>query len=131
MGAEITVLVCDDEPDAQEYVKAILETRDFKVITAKDGEEGIQKAISEKPQLIILDVQMPKKDGFATFYELKQNEQSKDIPVIMLTGIGTKIGMKFSKEDMGAFMNTEPDAYVEKPINPDELLKTVDRVLAK
>jgi len=85
---------------------------------------------SEEPDIIILDVQMPQKDGFTTFMELKKSKTTKNIPVIMLTGIGEKRGLHFSKEDMGDFYGFQPEEYVEKPINPKKLSEIVSHLLS-
>ena len=123
------ILAVDDEQQNLEFIKSIFED-DFTVITAADGEEGIKKAFAEKPALIILDVQMPKKDGFTTFSELRKSSETKDIPVVMLTGIGEKRGMHFSKEDMGDFYGSQPEDYVEKLINPKKLYDIVSKLLS-
>ncbi len=89
---------------------------------------GIQGG-SFMPDLVILDVQMPGKGGFDVFAEMKQDEASADIPVIMLTGVAEKTGMAFSSQEMGDFLGREPDAYIEKPVDPATLQQTVSRVL--
>lgn len=123
------ILLVDDEPDAIAYVSEILEDEGREIISASDGLAGLERAKAEKPDLIILDVQMPKMDGFTVFAELKADETTKEIPVIMLTGVSEKTGIAFSKEDMGDFIGTEPSDYVEKPIEPEALLKAVGKVL--
>lgn len=125
------ILVVDDEPDAIEFVCVVIEDMgDYEVITAGDGEEGLSRARDERPDLIILDVQMPKKDGFVVFSELKRFDETRDIPVIMLTGIADKIGIRFSAKDMEDFMGEEPAAYIEKPIDPAILGETIGRILS-
>ncbi len=122
------ILAVDDEPDCLEFVKAILELEGFDIITAHNGEEGLKKAIDEHPDLIILDVQMPKKDGFRVFHEIKQDEKTKDIPVVMLTGIRDKVGMGFSVQEMEEFMGARPAEYIEKPIDPNKLKEAVKKI---
>ncbi len=123
------ILVVDDERDCQEFIKTVLEMEGFEVSTAKNGKEGVEKALQEKPDLIILDVQMPVKDGFQTFYEIKTNDIIRETPVIMLTGIREKTGIGFSAKDMKEFMDIEPNAYLEKPIDPEKLKETARKVL--
>ncbi len=124
-----SILIVDDEPDAIEFVKAILtDIDDFNLITAKDGSEGIAKAVSYKPDLIILDVVLPGMDGFLVFHELRGLNETKNIPIIMLTGVADKIGIKFLKEDMKKYTGNEPVEYIEKPIEPDTLIKAVRSV---
>lgn len=126
-----SILIVDDEPDAIEFVKAILsDIDDFIVIAAKDGSEGITKAVSHLPDLIILDVILPGTDGFLIFHELRGLNETKNIPIIMLTGVADKIGIKFLKEDMKKYTGKEPVEYIEKPIEPDTLKKAVRGVFS-
>jgi len=124
-----TVLVVDDEPDCVELVREVLDSEGYSVISASDGEAGLRVAQEDRPALVILDVQMPKKDGFAVFYDLRKDEDTRDIPVIMLTGIGQKVGISFSKEEMGEFFGDEPTAYIEKPIEPEAVLAEVQKAI--
>ena len=123
------ILAVDDEKYNLEFINSIVEDENIELLTAGDGEEGLQKAKENIPDLIILDIQMPKKDGFTTFMELKQDIKTKNIPVVMLTGIGEKRGIHFSKEEMGDFYGSEPDNYIEKPIDPEKLLKIILKLL--
>ncbi|MEJ2545626.1 MAG: response regulator, partial [Calditrichaceae bacterium] len=121
-----SILVVDDEPDAIEYVDAILSEIDsFKIIPSYDGIDGQNKAKTESPDLIILDVMMPEKDGFKVFYDLQNDPETKDIPIIMLTGVADKVGIQFFKKDMKAFMGKEPVDYIEKPLDPEKLKSSV------
>ena len=129
MKPKKSILIVDDEPDAIEFVKAVLsDIGEFHVISAKDGKEGINKAAADKPDLIILDVIMPGMDGFLVFHELRNTKETKDIPVIMLTGVADKIGIKFLKDDMKNYTGSEPIDYIEKPLDPDLLKKTIRKV---
>lgn len=123
------ILVVDDEPDAVEFVKTVLEEAGYEVVSASNGVQGLDKARTELPDLVILDVQMPEKDGFAAFGDLRRDLQLKEIPVIMLTGVGEKAGIAFSAEDMGDYLGASPEAYVEKPISPGELVEKVEELL--
>lgn len=127
--AKKKVLIVDDEPDSIDFVEAVLASDTIEVISAPDGVAGLAKARAEKPDLVILDVQMPNKDGFEVFAELRQDEKTAGIPVVMLTGVGARTGLHFSKKDMGDFLGSEPDAYVEKPIEPEKLEQTVASLL--
>ena len=123
------ILVVDDEPDAVEFVKTVLEEAGYEVAAAGDGEAGLRAAREQKPDLLVLDVQMPGKTGFEVFSELRQDEALRDIRVVMLTGVAEKTGLRFSGEQMGDYLGHEPDAYVEKPVDPQVLQETVRRVL--
>ena len=124
------ILVVDDEPDAIEFVKAVLsDLNEVENISAPDGEEGIKKTLSEKPDLILLDVLMPGIDGFHVFHELRNRSETQNIPVIMLTGVADKIGIKFMKDDMKNYLGSEPVDYIEKPLDPDKLIDAVKNVV--
>jgi two-component system alkaline phosphatase synthesis response regulator PhoP len=128
--AKWKILVVDDQQDCVDFVKAILGSDEREVISARDGVIGLEKARSEEPNLIVLDVQMPRKDGFEMFHDLRTDKKTAEIPVIMLTGVSGRTGIKFSKKDMGEFLGSEPEAYIEKPIDPDALEEAVDKILA-
>jgi len=125
-----TVLVVDDNPDAIEFANAVIsEIGDINVITAENGDAGIEKAKAESPDLIVLDVMMPGKSGFDVFAELREDEGTKDIPIIMLTGVSEETGMKFSADDMGEFIGKRPEAFLDKPVDPAQLEETVKKTL--
>ena len=124
------ILLVDDEPDAIAIVEAMLsELGEFVIFTASDGLAGLEKAKAVQPDLIILDVQMPGKSGFYVFSDLRKNESTKDIPVIMLTGIAEQTGIGFSAHDMGDLLGEEPNAYLEKPIEAAALQRTAAKLL--
>lgn len=120
------VLVVDDECDARAFVRAIMEGEGWEVSEAVNGVEGLEKIASEQPDLVVLDVQMPEKDGFQVWADIAaRNINIENTKFIMLTGVAEKTGMKFSSDDMGKFFGREPDAYVEKPIDPEAFKATV------
>ena len=122
------ILVADDEKDARDFVNAVLED-EYEVVMASNGAEALKLASSEKPDLIVLDVQMPEMGGFDVFAELKKDEALAAIPVVMLTGVRETAGIGFSKEEMGDYFGNEPTAYLEKPIDPGKLAETVKSCL--
>ena len=123
------VLVVDDESDAREFVRAIMEPDGWEVAEAGDGAAGLEQAKALKPDLIVLDVQMPEKDGFTVFSELIEDPDTKACKVVMLTGVREKSGIGFSANDMGDFLGQEPDAYVEKPIDPATFKRVINQVM--
>jgi CheY-like chemotaxis protein len=123
------VLVVDDEPDAVEFVRAVLEEAGYEVASASDGVAGLATARTESPDLVILDVQMPGKDGFAVFGEMAKDKALCSVPVIMLTGVGQRTGIGFSAEAMGEYFGAEPAAHVEKPIDPAALQEAARKAL--
>ncbi len=119
-----TVLVTDDQPDVITYLKTLLEDNDYKVITAQDGDECIQKAKSEKPDLITLDITMPGKSGVKVYYELREEGASTaDIPVFIVTGVTDFRQLMYQKTVEA------PDGFMKKPINEDVFVMTVGRIL--
>ena len=123
-----TALVVDDESTTRDFLRAILESIDWKVIEAPDGKTALKLAAEQKPQLILLDVQMPGESGFTTFASLRENADTAEIPVVMVTGVAEKTGIKFSGKEMGEFIGKEPNAYLEKPVDPESLKSTVASV---
>jgi len=132
MSTKKKILVIDDEPDAIRFVSAVLsEFESYTVIPAGEGKEGMKKAEDIHPDLIILDVMLPDIDGFELFYELQRQESTRDIPVIMLTGVAEKYGIHFSGKDMKGYMGKEPVDYIEKPMDPERILASVKHVLGE
>ena len=115
MAERKKVLVVDDSKTAQMMTALIVSKASFEVLTASDGEEGVQKALSEKPDIILMDVMMPKMDGFEACRRLHENEATRDIPVILVTTRGeadnVEVGYTSGCAD-----------YVTKPVNSVELL---------
>ena len=123
------ILIADDEQPCIDFVREALSDTPYKVLAAMDGEQALAVARQEQPQLIILDVQMPGKSGFEVFTELRADEKLKSVPVMMLTAIAERTGVHFSGKDVGDYMGHEPDAFVDKPIEPIVLKQTVARLL--
>ena len=116
------ILVIDDELDVSGLLKIRLEANNFDVATAADGEEGLEKAEQERPDLIILDVMMPKMDGYTFVREIRTYEHLRQIPIIILTA---KEGMK----DLFAIEGVCD--YVNKPYEIDDLLKKIHKNMKK
>jgi DNA-binding response OmpR family regulator len=118
------ILVVDDEIDLVEMLTMRLESNNYQVISASDGQEGLDKARTEKPDLIILDLMLPKIDGYKVCRMLKFDEKYRQIPVILFTARAQESDIKLG-EEVGA------DAYVTKPFEPDILLGKVAELLKK
>ena len=116
------ILLVDDDPDFVEATKAVLEGT-YQVVTAYNGNEGLEKVESERPDLILLDLMMPEKDGFRLCKELKGNPKYADIPVLVLTALSEKLTETRYAVSMG--LELELEDYVDKPISPQELLERV------
>jgi CheY-like chemotaxis protein len=128
-GAKI--LVVDDDQDIRDSLEAILEGREYTVVTAADRTEGMAKMEEENPDLVILDVMMTAwQDGFEMARELKKNPQFKDIPILMLTGVKDKTGIDF-KSTAGDPTWCPVDGFLEKPVEAGVLLGEVEGLLSK
>jgi two-component system phosphate regulon response regulator PhoB len=118
------VLVVDDEPDAVELIAFNLKSAGYDVITANDGREGLKKARSAPPQLLILDLMLPEVDGLEVCKILRRDPATSDIPIIMLTAKAAEIDRVLGLE-LGA------DDYLTKPFSPRELVLRVKRLLRR
>ena len=90
---------------------------------------GLSQARREHPDLIVLDVYMPRQPGFYTLRDLKGDPATKDIPVIMLTSVGRRLGISFPTQDLYDVLGTEPDVFLEKPVDPTFLRQIADKLL--
>ena len=126
------VLIVDDDVDVRTFVSSVVEDIGYKPELATDGEEGIGKVKKEKPDLIILDVLMPKESGIKMYRALKTGSQFSDIPVIMHSGIAKRTFLRSQKalDEFGDQPVPEPQAYLEKPIEPEELGATIKKFLS-
>lgn len=129
MKNKTKILLVDDDKDFVEATRLVLESKPYEVVVAYDGDEGLAKARKEKPDLIILDIIMPVKDGFSAAEQLKKDPELKKIPVIMLTSFSEKVGETSLSVSQGLALDTED--YVDKPVAPQELLRRVERLLKK
>jgi len=118
------ILVVDDEPELVDMVKMRLEANDYEVITAFDGQKALEVARREKPDFIILDLMLPKMDGYKVCGLLKADTRYNKIPIVMFTAKAQEKDMKLGKE-VGA------DAYITKPFEPEVLLGKVKELLEK
>jgi len=132
MQKQTKILVIDDDPDLQVAVKTVLESKSYQVVAAYDGDEGLQKVVEERPDLIILDVIMPGKHGFDVCKELKTDPKYyffSQIPVLMLTVYpDDREKMHLS---MREGMLSEAEDYIQKPFDPEEVLSRVEELLKR
>jgi two-component system alkaline phosphatase synthesis response regulator PhoP len=114
------ILIADDEETVRSLVKRLL-GKNCKVLEAENGEEAVKVAVNEKPDLILMDILMPKMDGLTACYAIKRNPATKGIPVVMLTAVDYELNRKLSQDVMGA------QDYITKPFDAE----TLTSVMAK
>jgi len=123
MSDKQLILVVDDDPDLVESVSMKLESEDFRVAKAYDGIEAMDRIKEERPALIILDVMMPRKNGYELCDELKSSDEYKDIVVVLLTAVADAV-TSTSYTHMGG-KTTLADDFIPKPIELDKLMEMV------
>jgi two-component system response regulator VicR len=119
-----TILCIEDEPEMIDLIRLILSRRGFEVIGAAGGKEGLEKLALETPDLVLLDLMMPDIDGWEVYQQMKANEKTKNVPVIVVTAkaqsIDKVLGLHIAKVD----------DYIAKPFSPQELLNSVEKVFS-
>jgi DNA-binding response OmpR family regulator len=124
-GKICTIIYIEDDPEMIDLVTLILNRRGFTVKGAHGGKEGLEMVLDDKPDLILLDLMMPDVDGWDVYQQIKANESTRNIPVIVITAksqaIDRVLGLHIAKVD----------DYISKPFRPQELLDSIDRVLAE
>lgn len=129
--AKAKILIVDDDQDIRDSVQAILEARQYDVVTAAGRIEGMEKIESEKPDLVILDVMMSSwQDGFEMARELKKNPQYKEMPILMMTGVKEQTGLDF-KSSAGDPVWCPVDGFLDKPVEPEVLVAEVEKLLSE
>ena len=126
MSAEHRILVIDDDEDYVKFLRLFLEEHGYATIAAYDGQEGLSRALAEKPDLILLDITMPEKSGVRCYRELRQDAEFGRTPVVMITGVTL---------DFRRFIHTRsqvppPDGYLPKPVDRQELLDIIAQLLS-
>jgi CheY-like chemotaxis protein len=117
------ILICDDDPAILRVIQVNLEVEGYDVLTAHHGEEALEVAHAEHPDLIILDIMMPRLDGYQTCEQLKAADDTKEIPVIFLSA-------KAQASDIEKGKSYGVEEYLTKPFDPTDLIDVVERLLA-
>ncbi|MEZ4579632.1 MAG: response regulator [Desulfobacterales bacterium] len=125
------VLVVDDDPDVRLFSQAVLEENGFTPVMATNGEEGEEMIRKDPPELIILDVLMPRESGIRLYRNIKTNKKFKNIPIVILSGIAEKSFLRSQKvlTEFGGDPVPDPEAYLEKPVDGEELANTIKKIL--
>jgi DNA-binding response OmpR family regulator len=145
------VLVIDDDENAVKFLSVVLSENGYEPLAAYDGREGMEKLREEKADLIILDVMMPKKSGFVLFKQMKRDENLKDIPVLMLTGVAATLedvdseaddtnqrpfdslreSLRKTIREMREEGDVKPEMFVDKPVDPDAFIEKVRSLIGE
>ncbi len=132
--AKAKILLVDDDPDIVDAMQLVLEGNGYEVVSAGSAEEGLDAVVTQKPDMVVLDVMMEHDTvGFHMAYQIKSPPAGSELaavcplPILMVTGIGKIKGMKFAPEADGEFLPV--DSFVEKPIQPTVLLEQIASLL--
>jgi len=125
------VLVVDDDPDVRLFSVTVLEENGYTPLEAANGEEGLKMIKEEKPDLVILDILMPRQSGIRLYRELKTDKALKKVQVIILSGIAKKTFLRSQKAltEFGGEEVPEPKVYLEKPVEPEVLAAEIKKIL--
>jgi twitching motility two-component system response regulator PilH len=125
------VLIVDDDPDVRLFNATVVEESGYTPVEAANGEEGLKIVKNDRPDLVILDVLMPKQSGIRFYRELKTDKALIGIPVIMLSGVAKRTFLRSQKAltEFGDKPVPEPENYLEKPVEPEELAREIKKLL--
>jgi CheY-like chemotaxis protein len=129
MSSEAYILIVDDDPDILEGITTILETQPYRLATARDGIKCMEMIRAEKPDLLILDLLMPRMDGWGVIREMRSEPQFNDIPIMILSTVIEDASRRRYELETGMAMNVQ--AYIQKPARPTELIQRVEKLLKK
>ena len=120
-----TILVVDDDPDARDFFITVLEDNGYATVSARDGNEALDRIGEGLPDLVTLDITMPEKSGVGVYRKLREEDEFKAIPVLIITGVS---------DDFKQFISTRrqvppPEGYLSKPVEPEQLLGKVQELL--
>lgn len=116
------ILIVEDDPNSMTLTKDLLKISGYVTAQAVDGQQGIDVAKSVKPDLILMDIMMPKMDGYTACHEIKANPETKNIPIVMLTAVGYELNKKLAQ-------NVGAEGYITKPFSRQELMDAIGHLL--
>lgn len=125
-----TVLIVEDEADVQVYLRTVLEANGYQALVASDAESGLELARSGHPDMISLDVMMPRQSGLSLYLKLCQDAQLARIPVVLVTGLVQQGGFSF-RDHIADPSIPEPAEVMEKPVTAEQYLELVDRLTGR
>jgi two-component system, OmpR family, phosphate regulon response regulator PhoB len=126
------VLVVDDDPDVRLFSATVLEENGYTPFEAANGEEALRMMKAEKPDLVILDVLMPRQSGVRLYRRLRTDEELKNVKVVVLSGIAKKSFLKSQQAltEFGQSAIPEPEFYLEKPVEAETLAETIKKAIS-
>jgi CheY-like chemotaxis protein len=125
------VLVVDDEMDVRTFISTLLDSNGYKAVVAENGEQGWDKFVEKQPDLVTLDVMMPKESGIKMYRDIKTDPAFAGVPVLIISGLAKKTFLH-SQKVLDKFKNQsvpEPEGYIEKPPEPEELMVEIKRII--
>lgn len=127
----VKILIVDDDPDVRLAIASVLKSRSYEVVEARDGQEGLVKLREDKPDLMLLDLLMPKMDGFAVVKELQDSQwrEYHNMPILIMSSIREEASQRRYELETGRRLGA--DDYIEKPIEPFTLLERINKLLLK
>jgi CheY-like chemotaxis protein len=123
---DMTILVVDDEEDVRKFLSMALKEAGFKVVMASDGFEALDQVKKQKPDLISLDLVMPKRSGVKLYRDLNKNKEYSKIPIIIVTGHARD---DLGRSDLKELTMSGPGVYLEKPVKPDNYIAAIKQIL--
>jgi CheY-like chemotaxis protein len=125
------VLIVDDDPDIRLFNSTVVEECGYEPLVAENGEEGLKMVKAQRPDLVILDVMMPRQSGIRLYREIKTTKAFSNVAIVMLSGIAKKTFLRSQKAltEFGDKEVPEPEIYLEKPVEPEELARTIQKIL--
>ena len=123
------ILIVDDDPDILEGITAILETQPYRVATARDGKKCMDMLAREVPDLLILDLLMPRMDGWGVIREMRSEPRYANVPIMVLTTVIEDASRRRYELETGMAMDVQD--YVQKPAKPNDLLQRVEKMLSR
>lgn len=126
MSDKKLVLVIDDDPDVVTFLTALLQDNGYETDSAPDGVEGLKKTRDRRPDIVLLDITMPEKSGVRYYRDVREDDELKSIPIVMVTGV---------MQEFKQFIHSRrqvppPDGFIHKPVDKQLLLDTMAKVLA-
>jgi CheY-like chemotaxis protein len=127
MSKEPYILIVDDDPDIVEGILTILETQSYRLATARDGKKCMEMVAQEVPDLLILDLLMPRMDGWGVIREMRSEPRFARVPILVLTTVIEDASRRRYELETGMAMDVQD--YVQKPAKPDDLIRRVEKML--